>query len=82
MSGVEHLVKMANDIAAFFHSEPDHEAAIAGVSGHIRRFWEPRMRRHMYAHLASGGAGLDELAHEAVTRLAQTDPAAKTAPSM
>ncbi len=31
MSGVEQLVKMANDIAAFFRSEPDHALAREGV---------------------------------------------------
>lgn len=78
MSGVEQLVKMANDIAAFFRSEPDHVAAVAGVASHIRRYWEPRMRRRIHAHLAAGGAGLDALAREGVERLAQDDPAAGT----
>jgi len=78
MSGVEQLVKMANDIAAFFRSEPDHPSAVAGVAAHIRRYWEPRMRRQIHAHLAAGGAGLDALAREGVARLAQDDPAART----
>jgi formate dehydrogenase subunit delta len=77
MSGVEQLVKMANDIAAFFHSEPDHAIAVAGVAAHIRRYWEPRMRRRIHGHLAAGGAGLDVLAREGVARLAQDDPAAR-----
>jgi len=77
MSGIEQLVKMANDIAAFFRSEPDHAAAVAGVAAHIRRYWEPRMRRHIHAHLAAGGAGLDVLAREGVAQLAQDDPAAR-----
>ena len=38
---VERLVEMVNDIANFFHSEPDHAAAVAGVAGHLRKFWEP-----------------------------------------
>jgi hypothetical protein len=29
------LVKMANDIASFFNSEPDHQVALEGVAGHI-----------------------------------------------
>jgi formate dehydrogenase subunit delta len=81
MSGVAHLVKMANDIGDFFASEPDREAAIAGIAGHIRRYWEPRMRRQIYAHLAAGGEGLGELAREAVARLAQNDQVAAAAPS-
>jgi formate dehydrogenase subunit delta len=81
MSGVAHLVKMANDIGDFFASEPDREAAISGIAGHIRRYWEPRMRRQIYAHLAAGGEGLGELARDAVARLAQNDQAAAAAPS-
>jgi len=77
MSGVEQLVKMANDIAAFFRSEPDHATAVAGVAAHIRRYWEPRMRRQIHAHLAAGGAGLDALAREAIAELAREDPAAR-----
>lgn len=77
MSGVEQLVKMANDIAAFFHSEPDHAVAVAGVATHLRRYWEPRMRRRIHAHVAAGGEGLDALAREGVARLAQDDPATR-----
>lgn len=73
MSGVDHLVKMANDIGAFFRSEPDHESAVAGIAAHIRRFWEPRMRRQVYAHLDAGGDGLDELPREAIARLRRDD---------
>ena len=76
MSGVQHLVQMANDISTFFQSEPDHEAAVTGVASHIRRFWEPRMRRHIYAHLREGGAGLHDLAREALGRLAEKDTVA------
>jgi formate dehydrogenase subunit delta len=41
------LVKMANEIAAFFHAEPDHAVAMEGVAGHIKRFWDPRMRSEL-----------------------------------
>ena len=72
----ERLVAMANDIANFFHAEPDRTVAIDGVVGHLRRFWEPRMRRKIVAHLnETGGEDLNELARAAVAKLAQTDPA-------
>jgi formate dehydrogenase subunit delta len=72
MSGsIDRLVAMANDIANYFGSEPDRAAAIAGVANHLRRFWEPRMRNKIIAHLGAGGAGLSELAREGVSRLAQ-----------
>jgi formate dehydrogenase subunit delta len=41
----QNLIDMANRIGEFFDSMPDHEEALAGIADHIRRFWEPRMRR-------------------------------------
>ncbi len=38
---------MANEIGAFFESEPDRAIAMEGVAGHIKRFWDPRMRREL-----------------------------------
>ncbi|HEY8010415.1 MAG TPA: formate dehydrogenase subunit delta [Rudaea sp.] len=70
MSGAEHLVTMANDIANFFHSESDRQVAVDGVTRHIQRYWEPRMRRKIVAHLAEhNGEGLSDLARLAVARL-------------
>jgi formate dehydrogenase subunit delta len=66
---VQRLVAMANDIAAFFDSEADKAAAAEGVRGHLRKFWEPRMRREIIAHVAAGGAGLTPTAREAVEQL-------------
>ncbi len=66
---IDHLVRMANDIGNFFKSEPDHALAVDGVASHIRRFWDPRMRREIIAHVDAGGAGLMDLAREAVLKL-------------
>jgi formate dehydrogenase subunit delta len=72
----ERLIAMANDIANFFAAEPDREAAIEGVSNHFKRFWEPRMRKQIVAHVqAHGAAGLSDLASNAVARLAELDGA-------
>ena len=68
---IERLVEMVNDIANFFHSEPDHAAAVAGVAGHLRRYWEPRMRKQIIAHLDAGGHGLNDLGREGVQALAR-----------
>jgi formate dehydrogenase subunit delta len=68
---VERLVDMVNDIANYFASEPDHAAAVSGVATHLRRFWEPRMRRQIIAHLEAGGHGLSDLAREGVQELAR-----------
>lgn len=65
----EHLVKMANQIEAFFRSDPDRDNAIAGIETHLRRFWDPRMRKALVEYQEHGGAGLGELAQAAVGRL-------------
>lgn len=66
---IERLVTMANDIATYFAVEPDHEAAVHGVRDHIKRFWDPVMRRQLKAHLQDGGEGMLPLAKEAVAGL-------------
>ena len=65
----EHLVHMANDIGHFFAAEPKRADAIAGIAGHIQRFWDPRMKKKILAHLQAGGEGLDDLTREAVASL-------------
>jgi formate dehydrogenase subunit delta len=62
-----HLVKMANQIADFFRLKPE-EQAVAGAADHIAKFWDPRMRAQMSAHLANGGEGLSPLALKAAQR--------------
>lgn len=69
-SGAEHLVKMANDIGNFFRAESEREDAIAGIANHIAKFWTPRMRQKLTAHLQlKSDASLDELPREALRRL-------------
>jgi len=64
---VHKLVKMANEIGAFFESEPDHQLAVEGVAGHIKRFWDPRMRRQIVQWVDErGGEGLKDLVLEAI----------------
>ena len=53
----QNLIDMANRIGDFFDSMPDREEAITGVADHIRRFWEPRMRRALLAALDAPQAG-------------------------
>ena len=64
------LVRMANQIAQFFRSQP-HDEAVAGIEDHLRSFWTPKMRRQIADHAAAGGAGLDPLTLEAVRNLQQ-----------
>ena len=60
----EKMVTMANQIAAFFASQPGQSQA-EGVAAHINDFWEPRMRRQLLDHLAAGGADLHALVRDA-----------------
>jgi formate dehydrogenase subunit delta len=64
----EKMVHMANQIAAFFKSQPGADAA-GRVAAHLADFWEPRMRAQLLAHVAEGGAGLDPVAVAAARRL-------------
>ena len=68
----DNLVKMANNIAAFFQAEPDRTAAVAGVVDHLRKFWEPRMRKDIISYNQSGGDGLSDIAKDAVKELERT----------
>ena len=71
---VERLIEMVNDIANFFAADTDRQAGIEGVTNHLRKFWEPRMRKQIVAHVREHGAGgLSELANAAVLRLAEID---------
>jgi formate dehydrogenase subunit delta len=67
------LVYMANQIGKFFVSE-DKPTAVANIADHLKKFWEPRMRAEIVAHLAAGGAGLDPAVREAVAALQAAAP--------
>ena len=62
------MIRMANQIATYFKSYP-HDEAVVETAGHIKSFWDPRMRDALYAHVGSGGSGLDDLVREAVAVL-------------
>jgi len=56
----EKMMTMANQIAAFFKTQPGDDAA-AQVAAHLNDFWEPRMRGELLRHVEAGGDGLDPL---------------------
>ncbi|MCB1378986.1 MAG: formate dehydrogenase subunit delta [Alphaproteobacteria bacterium] len=58
------MLRMANQIAAFYHGYPNDEA-VKETADHINRFWEPRMRLAFLDHVAKGGKGFDPLVLEA-----------------
>jgi formate dehydrogenase subunit delta len=59
---------MANQIGTFFKSQKP-ETVVSGIADHIKKFWDPRMLRSIYAHVDAGGAGLDPQVLEALQSL-------------
>lgn len=64
----DRLVYMANQIGKFFESQ-GAEKAVPGIAEHIRKFWEPRMRTAIFAHIDAGGDGLDPTVRDAILSL-------------
>jgi formate dehydrogenase subunit delta len=68
MSPPDKLVYMANQIGKFFATQ-GKDGEVEGIATHIRKFWEPRMRKQIFAHLDAGGDGLDPPVKAAIVRL-------------
>ena len=58
------IARMANEIAKFMESKP-HSEGVALLASHINDFWEPRMRRQLFALIDAGGVDLRPLVMEA-----------------
>jgi formate dehydrogenase subunit delta len=67
------IVRMANQIATFFKSQPENER-LEGIASHINKFWEPRMRKQFFDELEAGAA-FDPLVVEAATKVNRPDDA-------
>ncbi len=66
---VDQLIKMANQIGDFFAAMPDREQALEDTAQHIKKFWEPRMRKALLAHVdGKGTAELNEIAAQALAK--------------
>ncbi len=66
----EKLVMMANQIGTFFASQKADEA-VHGIADHLKKFWDPRMRAAILAHVQAGGEGLQPQVRLAVEQLAR-----------
>ncbi|CAH1687492.1 NAD-dependent formate dehydrogenase delta subunit [Hyphomicrobiales bacterium] len=63
------LIRMANQIAAFFKAQGT-ETAPAAIAEHLQLFWDPRMRKAIIELEVTGAAsGLDPSAAAAVRML-------------
>lgn len=67
-SETNHLVSMANDIAAnlSFQSNADER-----IADHINRFWAPRMRKLLLEYAAGGGQGMSDALLPALKKVRQ-----------
>lgn len=66
----ENLIKMANQIGAFFEAMPDHDEAVSDIVRHLKNSWEPRMRNALLQHLAEqGDAELKPIVRDALVLL-------------
>ncbi len=61
------LVYMATN-GKFFRNEGD-DAVVKKTAEHLRKFWDPRMREAIIAHLDAGDAGLDLPVRRAIEQL-------------
>ncbi|MBB5215203.1 formate dehydrogenase subunit delta [Parapusillimonas granuli] len=72
MNNIEHLIRLANRIGAFFEAMPDRAEGLEGIANHIQKFWEPRMRAALLNFLESSpdgkaaGAALSDIARTAI----------------
>jgi len=67
------LAYMANQIGRFFSSQK-HDTAVAAIEDHMRKFWDPRMRQDLIAHLDT--VSLDPPVRQAVEQLRKPQAAA------
>jgi len=58
---IENLVSMANQIGSFYETMPDRNKALSDIADHIKKFWEPRMRRELLAYIDVPGQHAHEL---------------------
>jgi formate dehydrogenase subunit delta len=64
----DRLIYMANQIGTFFKSQ-GRDKAVPGIAEHIKKFWDPRMRVAIMAHLDAGGEGLHPEVRDALAAL-------------
>jgi len=69
----EKLIRMANQIASFFATQPGDTGA-ASTAQHIRDFWDPSMIAQLGELLISGTTGLDPMAQTAAQDVTGVHP--------
>ena len=67
---IDLLIKMANEIGDFFTGASDPQQASRDVANHLKRYWDPRMRREIVSCWRAGAPELTPVARAAVALLA------------
>lgn len=62
---------MANQIGLFFRAQGD-AAVVNGVADHIKKYWDPSMRKAILAYCDAGGTDLEPNVHKAIEKLRHT----------
>lgn len=65
---IHHLAYMANQIGAFYNAYPQTQA-VDGIATHIDKFWDPRMKHAIEAHVQEGGELLHANVKAAISKL-------------
>ena len=60
------MIRMANQIAAYFEAYPRTEA-LDGIAAHIKSFWNPRMRKQLAEYIDAGAEGLSPMVTAALS---------------
>lgn len=63
-------IRLASDVAAQFRSRA-RDDAVSAIAGHLRQFWDPRMRQRLLEEIDAGSVG-DPLVAAAGERLRET----------
>ncbi|MEW6438638.1 MAG: formate dehydrogenase subunit delta [Pseudomonadota bacterium] len=71
---LDRLIYMANQIGGYFAVQ-GHDKEVAGVADHIQKFWNSRMQKQIFAHIAKGGEGLKPNVKEALQVLEKKEQA-------
>jgi formate dehydrogenase subunit delta len=69
----EKLVYMANQIGKFF-AHGSEEQAIFNTADHLKKFWDPRMRKEIVEYVEGGGEGLQPIVLKALQSLRSDTP--------
>ncbi len=66
------VIRLGHDLVRNFEALPPEKAA-EEVATHIRKFWEPRMRRELLGYVDAGDARVGDLLAEAAEDLRKGD---------